>query len=227
MFLLALPLRIPYTPMFFVIAAIFSIFEKKSAYGGAGSLLARIFTDEEPMNLALLLVMLFSGPIIKLLLYLCLLIWSFLMWCEWGQELLDQSRENGTKIYGLPAMQPVIEFGMLFRVEFGLIKSHIEIFIGFLSVYLLFNWQIAPIFPIFYWQYIRIKYVVSGFTKKSFLLIDQSILKRVIPAFLYNSVMVRVKDRLFYFVDFDAGKKRKLQDDQSSGDEQAIDKKTK
>lgn len=140
LFLLALPLRIPFTPMFFVIATICSIFEKKSAYGGAGSLLARIFTDEEPMNLALLLVMLFSGPIIKVLLYLCLLIWSFLMWCEWGQELLDQSRENGTKIYGLPAMQPVIEFGMLFRVEFGLVKSHVEIFIGFLSVYLLFNW---------------------------------------------------------------------------------------
>lgn len=226
MFLLALPLRIPYTPLFYMIAAVFSLFEKRSAIAGTGSMVARIFTDEEPMNLALLLMMLFAGPFVKLLLYLCLLIWAFLMWCEWGQELLDSSRETGKPIYGLPAMQPVIEFGMIFRVEFALVKSHIELFLGFLSIYLLLNWQIAPIFPIFYWQYIRIKYVVSGFTKKSFILLDQRLLKRVIPAFLYNSVFTRLKDRIYYFVDFEASseKKKKSSVEEGSSEDEAVKK---
>lgn len=61
-------------------------------------------------------------------------------------------------------MRPVIEFGMLYRVEFALWKSHIEIFLAFVSIYLLFSGRIAPIFPIFFWQYIRVKYVVSNFT---------------------------------------------------------------
>ena len=90
LFLLALPLRIPYTPVFFLVAAVFSIFEKKMVYGNtAGNLLTRVFTDEEPMNLALLLMLLFSSPFVKMILYICLLIWAFLMWCEWGQELLE------------------------------------------------------------------------------------------------------------------------------------------
>lgn len=61
-------------------------------------------------------------------------------------------------------MQPVIEFGMLFRVEINQLKSHIEVFLAFLSIYLLLVVSIAPIFPFFFWQYLRIKYVVSNFT---------------------------------------------------------------
>ncbi len=87
LFLLAFPLRIPFTPVFFLIAALLSIFEKKTAYNGVkggGGIITRIFTDEEPMNLALLLMLLFSTPFVRLFLYACLLLWAFLMWCEWG-----------------------------------------------------------------------------------------------------------------------------------------------
>ena len=88
LFLLALPLNIPYTYLLFLVAAFLSLFEKRSAYQSGrlsiGGLITRIFTDEEPMNLALLLMLLFASPLIRLLLVGCLMIWAFMMWCEWG-----------------------------------------------------------------------------------------------------------------------------------------------
>lgn len=36
------------------------------------------------MNLALLLMMIFATPFVSLILYLCMLLWAFLMWSEWG-----------------------------------------------------------------------------------------------------------------------------------------------
>ncbi len=120
MFLLAFPLNIAYTPMLFLIAALCSVFEKSKTNAKLGgiSIIARIFTDDEPMNLALLLLFLFSTPLVKFFLYLCLLSYAFLMWSDWAFEMLEDSRKPGGKtIYGLPALQPVIDFLLLFRVE--------------------------------------------------------------------------------------------------------------
>lgn len=92
MFLLALPLRIPYTALIFVAAAVCSVFEKRETYNKlpqAASLITRVFTEEEPMNLALLLMLMFSTPFVRAILYLCMVLWAFLMWSEWGQEMLD------------------------------------------------------------------------------------------------------------------------------------------
>ena len=99
MFLLAFPLNIPYTPLLFLIAALCSVFEKSKTNAKIGglSVISRIFTDEEPMNLALLLLFLFSNPFVKFFLYLCLLTYSFLMWSEWAFEMLEESRKPGGK----------------------------------------------------------------------------------------------------------------------------------
>ena len=99
------------------------------------------------MNLGLLLMLFFAGPMVKFLLYICLVIWSFLMWCEWALEVL---RDNPGSP-GLPVLRPLIEFGILYRVEFVKVKNHIELVIGLISVYLIFTGRIAPIFPIFFW----------------------------------------------------------------------------
>ncbi len=152
LFLLALPLRIPYTPLVFLAACILSIFEKKQAYQATNNVMLRIFTDEEPMNMALLLLILFSPFLVKMLIYACLMMWAFLMWCEWAYEMLEASKKpGGQPIYGLPAMLPVIEIGMIFRVEILKTKTYIEIFLALLSTYMLFIGRIAPIFPIFFW----------------------------------------------------------------------------
>ena len=87
------------------------------------------------------------------------------MWSEWGQEIIEEGQKTGKALYGLPAMKPVIDFGMLYRVELALLKASFELFIALFSVYLMIQGRIAPIFPIFFWQYIRIKYVVSSFTQ--------------------------------------------------------------
>ena len=128
----------------------------------------------------------FSPLFIRLLIYLCLSLWSFLMWSEWAYEMLEQSRRpGGQPIYGLPAMKPVIEFGMMFRVEITKVKCYLEIAMGLLSIFMLFTGRIAPIFPIFFWQYMRIKYLMSNFTQVSFRDLDAKLLKRVIPAAIY------------------------------------------
>lgn len=176
LFLLALPLRIPYTSLIFMTAAILSIFEKTTntlSGPNTGNIMSRIFTNEEVLNLALILMLLFSPLGVKLLLYLCMALFAFMQWCDWACEMLEESKAPGAKpVYGLPALQPVIEFGMIFRVELTKGKSHLEVFIAFLSVYLIFIGRIAPIFPIFFWQYLRIKYVVSAYTQMSFRELD-------------------------------------------------------
>ena len=128
------------------------------------------------------------------------MMWAFLMWSEWAYEMLEASkRPGGQPIYGLPAMFPVIEFGMLFRVEITKTKTLIEISMGFLSVWMLFTGRIAPIFPIFFWQYLRIKYLMSNFMQVCFRDIDNG-LKRVLPHAFYNYSIAIIKNRLAYFV---------------------------
>ena len=172
------------------------------------------------MNLALMLMLMFSTPMVKGIINICLLIWAFLMWSEWGQEMLDEGRESGNTLYGLPAMKPVIEVGMLFRVELNQVKSHIEVALAFLSVYLIFIGRIAPIFPIFFWQYIRIKYVVSNFTQVTFRSFDSGVLKRIIPGFIYANTIELVKRRLLYFVDYKGVKKLASLDSESEGEDE-------
>jgi len=87
-------------------------------------------------------------------------------------------------------------------VEITQIKSHIEVFLGFLSIFLLFSGRLAPIFPIFFWQYLRIKHVVSSFTQLSFQSLDTKLLKSILPGFLYNTLIVFAKNKLSQFVDY-------------------------
>ena len=99
--------------------------------------------------------------------------------------MLDSSRRDGQNIYGLPAMKPLIEFGMIFRVEITKLKAFLEIFLGTISILLLFTGRIAPIFPIFFWQYLRIKYLISTFMIVVWRDIDIKFFKRFIPGAIY------------------------------------------
>ena len=55
-----------------------------------------------------------------------------------------------------------------FRVEVCQWKNYLETLLAFISLPLMFYGRAAPIFPVFYWQYIRVKYVVSYFSKHAF-----------------------------------------------------------
>lgn len=67
----------------------------------------------------------------------------------------------------------------------------------------------APIFPIFYSQYIRIKYVVSSFMKTSAHNFDDQILKKYIPEEAYTILIVPMKNLLYRFVEFKEDDKKK------------------
>lgn len=103
---------------------------------------------------------------------------------------------------GVVLLKEVIQIGNLYRVEIIQIKSHIEVAIGIVCVFLMFNGGVAPIFPIFYWQYLRIKYVVNYFTRQSFHLIDDKILRTIFPGMLYSLIVDNGKKALFYFVNY-------------------------
>lgn len=155
------------------------------------------------MNMALLILMLFSPLLMKILIYLSLILWSFLMWSEWACEMLEDSlKPGGQPIYGLPAMKPVIEFGMIFRVEIAKTKTFIEVFMGVISVYMLFTGRIAPIFPIFFWQFLRIKYLMSSYTQVCLRDIDTKIFKKVVPPFIYKYTIEKLKSAMAYFVTY-------------------------
>lgn len=62
--------------------------------------------------------------------------------------------------------------------------------------------KVAPIFPVFYWQYLRVKYVTSYFTRHSFEQFDNQVLKRVFPGATYDIVVGNFKKALFYFINF-------------------------
>ena len=109
-------------------------------------------------------------------------------------------------------MKPVIEFGMMFRVELAKGKTFIELFMGTLSVFMLFTGRIAPIFPIFFWQYLRIKYLMSTFTQVCFRDLDTHIFKRYLTVGIYKYTVEVVKDRLAYFVTYGQSADKKKDD---------------
>lgn len=86
-----------------------------------------------------------------------------------------------------------------YRITVLKFRSYIEILIAILcSVTWLLGWC-APIFPIIYIQFMRVKYVTSYFTKTSFDDFNDCLLKPYLPSFLYNLIDSSVKPYLRTF----------------------------
>ena len=83
LFLLALPLKIPYMPLIFLVAAFLSTIEKKWANTNDYSW-TKILIEEETINIALLIVMLFSGVFIRFFLFVSLTMFAYLVWCDFA-----------------------------------------------------------------------------------------------------------------------------------------------
>ncbi len=183
-----------YLPWVAAMAALLSI---AARYGASWSW-SRLFLEEETMNLCLIILMVFSGPIIRLVLLGCLAMWAFVECCQWGSQILSLN-PNAT---GVVLLQPVIKLGNLYRVEIIQWKNHIELFVGFLSMFMVLTSRCAPIFPVFYWQYIRVKYVINYFTKTTFTIVDDQILHRLFPGSLYSLIVEPAKKIVKYVINF-------------------------
>jgi hypothetical protein len=84
LFLLALPITnmSGLLPLLYLMAIIFSVKERFGAATAFFTQWAKLFSEEEAMNVWLLLLMLLSGPTIRYLIYFgCLAPWAFLDVC--------------------------------------------------------------------------------------------------------------------------------------------------
>ena len=131
----------------------------------------------------------------------CLALWALLETCHWAAQILVRD-PNAT---GVVLLKSPIEMGILYRVEVVQIKNHIEVFVGLISMFLVLAGRCAPIFPVFYWQYLRVKYVVNYFTKESFYSFDQKILKTLFPGMMYKIFIERAKKVVRYLINYQEG----------------------
>lgn len=149
------------------------------------------------MNICLIILLLFAGVLLRFLLYTCLLLWAYLECCDWGNEILNLD----PGFLGLALLKPILVKGINNKIKVVQLKSHIELFICFISIFGFFFGYCAPIFPLLYIQIIRFKFVVNLFTIKSCNLLDERILKVCIPAPIYNFVILNIKLKLLNFLD--------------------------
>lgn len=77
---LPMPQMLPYLPWIAGMAALMSI---AARYGTTWSW-SKLFLEEETMNLCLVILMVFSGPQLRLVLLGCLATWAFVECCQWG-----------------------------------------------------------------------------------------------------------------------------------------------
>ena len=113
--------------------------------------------SEEFMNLVLLFFLIISGPIPKFLIHLSLSIWAII-------HITDFCYES-QGVPGIPALLPYLEVIKNSKIELMYIKNTIEFILLVLSIPFIFIKQAALILPVFLYQYIKLKYAASLFTK--------------------------------------------------------------
>lgn len=116
------------------------------------------------MNLFLMVFLVPSGYTMRLIVHLSLSIWALIHVCDRSKRAL----EANPNAVGLSALAPLINYVYVSKFELLLIKNFIEVFIGLLCPFCVFAGQVAMIFPILYYQYIRIKYISSLYMKYTF-----------------------------------------------------------
>lgn len=77
--------------------------------------------------------------------------------------LAEAQLEADPNTIGLASLSGIVEYIIMSKTEFILAKNYMEIFIFFICVPMVFIGRVAMIFPILYFQYIRIKYVSNQF----------------------------------------------------------------
>ena len=140
----------------------------------------RLFSEEELLTVFAYIAILISGPFVRILLYTQLLIWAFLSTCEWIEATLEQSPNFPV----LCALAPLITNVKDIWIDIIKLKNHIEVFtMMFSCIGWLFGLN-APLLPVVYSQFVRIKAISSHFTKNSFSQLRNS-LEQNLPEGIY------------------------------------------
>lgn len=123
--------------------------------------------------------------------------------------------ESNPNTIGLGSLSSTIDWIVLSKVEIVFYKSYIETLIAICCVPMCLTGYVAILFPILYFQYIRIKFVSNSFMKEAFNSINASF-RTYIPAAIYDSMPVAwFRGWLWSYVTFDKGDGKKNEDDKS------------
>ena len=131
--------------------------------------------------------LLIAGPALRVLLYLQLVIWTSASTCEWISSILDKS-PNFPILCGLT---PIIDLYKGNWLDLLKVKNHIEVLTMIISV---FGWVFslnAPLLPVVYTQFVRIKAISSHFTQNSFSQLNK-VLKGSLPDGIYLAFVAPV-----------------------------------
>ena len=160
-FLVSLPLQ-DWRPAIacYLVAHFASILHMFLTIKNGKEFLPKIFSEEELLTLFPLFGLLIAGPYVRVLLYAQIIIWTIASTCEWISNILERS-PNFPILCGLT---PVIDLYKGNWLDFLKFKNHIEVFTMFVSC---FGWVFslnAPLLPVVYTQFVRIKCISSYFT---------------------------------------------------------------
>jgi hypothetical protein len=167
MFLIFKPMSIPWSGSLFFIGALISLLQRNGYIGdkpnlGVGFL--QSFIEEECMNIFLMVFLLPSGFFMRFIIWISLSIWAVLHVTMLAEEQL----ESDPNTIGLASLKSTIDWIVLSKVEIVFYKSYLELIIAIFCVPLCLGGYVAILFPILYFQYIRIKFVSNSFMKEAF-----------------------------------------------------------
>lgn len=186
LYLMMQPLGIPYAWSCFFMSAMITFLQRNNfiktpslytSSKGKPITLMHSVLEEDTLNIFLMVFLIPSGHVMRSLIHASLSIWAMI-------HVVDMISKSMT---GENILTPVLNYVQLSKIELNMYKSHIELLIGFFATPAVFLNQAAIIFPIMYFQYIRIKYVSSFFMQNSFECIDSKIMKTILPASVYDS----------------------------------------
>lgn len=184
-YLMLYPMNVPYSWSLFFIAAMISFAQRNQWIdkGKAKVNIIHAFLEEESINMFLAVFLIPSGNSMRVLIHLCLSIWALIHVCD----MFERTLLVNPNAIGISALRPLIHYVYVSKYDFLMYKNMIEIFIAIICPFCVFAAQVAMIFPIIYYQYIRIKFISSIYTRRSFSLLDKNILEAYLPSVIYSS----------------------------------------
>ena len=150
----------------------------------------------------------------RFIIYVSLSIWATLH----VTMLAEAQLESDPNTIGLGSLASTIDWIVLSKVEIVFYKSYIELLIAIACVPACLLGYVAILFPILYFQYIRIKFVSNSFMKEAFNDINAK-MRNTIPPAIYDSMPVAwFRGWLWSYVTFDKGEKKSEEESKEGSD---------
>ena len=140
--------------------------------------------EEELINVIPAFLVLSTSGALRLLLFTAMFLWAFVQTIE----LLDQTKwleKPGVK-------QNLIQMAIVSKVSIIEYKNRLEVVAMFLGIVSVITGNAGPLFPLFFYQYLRVKYASNFFCKSAFSWFYYEVLLPYVPTATWNIEVVKV-----------------------------------